>query len=100
MAGTRKTSMPGFLFGVKITGGFNADYTSGTAFFRSGSGIKNDTDVTDYYEGGGTANTRKGIGVRKWPNLVLKEGFNGDPNILNWKYNPCPVHRQIIQLRP
>jgi phage tail-like protein len=100
MAATRKTPLPGFLFGVKITGGFNADYTSGTAFFKSVSGIKNDTDVTDYYEGGVTANTRKVIGVRKWPNLVLKQGFTGDASIWNWKYNPCRCDGEIIQIGP
>jgi phage tail-like protein len=100
MAGTRKTPLPGFLFGVKITGAYNADYNGGTAYFRSVSGIKNDTDVTDYYEGGVTANTRKVIGVVKWPNLVLKQGFTGDSAIFMWKYKPVRCDGEIIQLGP
>jgi phage tail-like protein len=99
MAGTRKTPLPGFLFGFKITSGpYTADYNEGTAFFKSVSGIKNDTDVTDYFEGGVTANTRKVIGVRKWPNLVLKQGFTGDKSIWKWKMNPARCNGEIIQL--
>jgi len=101
MAGTRKTPLPGFLFGFRITSGpYSSDYNEGTAFFRSISGIKNDTDVTDYYEGGVTANTRKVIGVRKWPNLVLKQGFTGDKAIFKWKMHPARCNGEIIQLGP
>ena len=48
------------------------------AYFRSIGGLKTEAEVTDYQEGGVTAFTRKVIGVRKWPNLVLKQGFTGD----------------------
>ena len=74
--GTRNTPLTGFLFGFKISEGpLDLDYNGGTAFFRSVGGIKSDNDVVDYYEGGVTGWTRKVIGVRKWPNLVLKQGF-------------------------
>jgi hypothetical protein len=45
--------------------------SSETAFFKSVSGLKVETEVTDYDEGGITASTRKLQGVTKWPNLVL-----------------------------
>jgi len=81
----RNDPMTTFLFGVKITS-LGLDYTDGTAFFKSVSGLKRDTEVTDYQEGGVTMFTRKVIGVTKWPNLVLKMGFIGPPFTLwDWK---------------
>ena len=44
---------------------------SETAFFKSVSGLKVDTEVTDYQKGGIVASTRKLQGVTKWPNLLL-----------------------------
>jgi phage tail-like protein len=85
MAENRKDPMTVFLFGVKIDA-LNLDYADGTAFFKSVSGLKRDTEVTDYQEGGVTTFTHKVIGVTKWPNLVLKMGFIGPPFTLwNWK---------------
>ncbi len=98
---SRKTPLGGFLFGLKITSGpLDADYTAGTAFFKQISGIKTDTDVQDYQEGGVTGFTRKIPGVRKWPNLVLKQGFTGDPKLFKWKWNPGRVNGAIIQIGP
>jgi phage tail-like protein len=99
MPGTRKTPLTGFLFGFKISEGpLDLDYKAGTAFFRSVGGIKSDNEVTDYSEGGVTAWTRKVIGVRKWPNLVLKQGFTGDPRLFKWKWAPKRVNGMIVQL--
>jgi phage tail-like protein len=97
--GQRKNPLTGFLFGFKITEGpLESDYTAGTAFFRQVSGIKNDNEVTDYQEGGVTAWTRKVIGVRKWPNLVLKQGFTGDTRFFKWKWAPKRVNGMVVQL--
>jgi phage tail-like protein len=87
-------------FGFKITeGDLKADYLGGTAFFRNISGIKNDTEVTDFQEGGVISWTRKVIGVRKWPNLVLKNGFTGDTKLFKWKFAPNKrVNGIIVQL--
>jgi phage tail-like protein len=97
----RKTPLTTFLFGFKITSGpLAADYQGGTAFFKSVGGIKSDNEVTDYTEGGVTAWTRKVIGVRKWPNIVLKNGFTGDGRLFKWKYAPKRVNGTIYQLGP
>ena len=98
---SRKTPLTGFLFGFKISDGDPAlDYTAGTAFFKSVQGIKIDGEVTDYTEGGVTNWTRKVIGVRKWPNLVLSQGFTGDHKIFMWKYKPKRVNGIVVQLGP
>jgi phage tail-like protein len=97
----RKTPLTGFLFGFKISDGDPAlDYTAGTAFFKSVQGLKMDNEVVDYTEGGVTNWTRKVIGVRKWPNLVLSQGFTGDSKIFMWKYKPKRVNGMVVQLGP
>jgi phage tail-like protein len=95
--GTRKDPLTSFLFGLKIAD-LSLDYNDGTAFFRSIGGLKIDTEVTDYQEGGVTAFTRKVIGVTKWSNIVLKQGFTGDNKLWNWRYNPKRVNGTIYQL--
>jgi phage tail-like protein len=97
----RKNPLTGFLFGFKISEGDVAlDYTAGTAFFRNVQGLKTDSEVQDYQEGGVTTWTRKVIGVRKWPNLVLTQGFTGDDKIFKWKWNPKRVNGMVVQLGP
>jgi phage tail-like protein len=95
--GTRKDPVTSFLFGLKIAD-LSLDYNDGTAFFRSIGGLKIDTEVTDYQEGGVTAFTRKVIGVTKWSNIVLKQGFTGDNKLWNWRYSPKRVNGTIYQL--
>src|SRR5262245_24811203 len=97
--GSRKDPLTTFLFGLKISS-LSLDYNDGTAFFRSIGGLKMDTEVTDYQEGGVTAFTRKVIGVTKWANIVLKQGFTGDNKLWNWRYNPSRVDGTIYQLGP
>jgi phage tail-like protein len=63
-------------------------------------GLKSDNEVVDYNEGGVTAWTRKVIGVRKWPNLVLKQGFTGDLKLFKWKWAPKRVNGVVVQLGP
>src|SRR5262252_3559473 len=101
MSATRKTPLGGFLFGFKITSGpLQADSASGTAFFKQISGLKNETEIQDFVEGGNTAFTRKLAGGRKWPNLVLRQGFTGDIRLFKWKLAPERVNGAIIQLGP
>jgi phage tail-like protein len=95
----RKDPLTTFLFGLKIAD-LGLDYNEGTAFFRSLGGLKFDTDVVDYQEGGVTAFTRKVIGVTKWANLVLRQGFTGDDKLWKWRYNPRRVDGTIYQLGP
>jgi phage tail-like protein len=98
--GSRKDPATTFLFGLKITD-LSLDHLDGTAFFRSVSGLKMDTEVVDYQEGGVTGFTRKVIGVTKWSNIVLKQGFSGDIKLWDWRYNPRRVPiGTIYQLGP
>jgi len=95
--GDRKDPLTTFLFGLKISD-LGLDHADGTAFFRSIGGLKTDTEVVDYQEGGVTTFTRKVIGVTKWSNLILKQGFTGDNKLWKWRYNPKRVNGTIYQL--
>jgi phage tail-like protein len=79
------------------------------AYFKSVSGLKYETEVTDYKEGGLNVSTHRLFGSTKWPNLVLKKGFTGPPlvHLLNWRrswLNDAPnsvltrANGEIIQL--
>jgi phage tail-like protein len=52
------------------------------AFFSSVEGLSMETTVVEYRDGGSNEFTRKLPGVRKWPNIVLKQGFDGHPSAL------------------
>ena len=54
-------------------------------FFRSVSGLAIETEVVEFREGGSGV-IHKLPGVRKYPNLVLKRGFAGNPALYDW-YN-------------
>lgn len=99
-SGTRKDPLTTFLFGLKIPD-LSLDHADGTAFFKSIGGLKFDTDCQDYQEGGVTAFTRKVIGVTKWANIILKQGFTGDRLLWDWRTTPkrVPVGT-IYQLGP
>ena len=97
--GNRNDPVTTFLFGLKIAD-LGLDYNEGTAFFRSLGGLKMDTDVVDYQEGGVTGFTRKLIGVTKYANLILKQGFTGDDKLWKWRYNPRRVDGTVFQLGP
>ena len=98
-SGSRRDPLTTFLFGLKITD-LSVDYNDGTAIFRSVGGLKTDTEVVDYQEGGVTAFTRKVIGVTKWSNIILKQGFTGDNKLWAWRDNPRRVNGTIYQLGP
>jgi phage tail-like protein len=113
--GNRKEPLTTFLFGLKITGpgqpkvaGLGADrrnealpkfdYTAGTAFFKSISGLSFKTDAQDAIQGGNSVFTHKLIGPRKWDPLILKQGFTGDMSLWNWRCAPSRVNGTIYAL--
>jgi phage tail-like protein len=97
--GTRKDPLTTFLFGLALNGdGITMD--PGTAFFKSVSGLKSETEVVDYSEGGVNEFTRKFQGVTKWPNLVLKQGFTGDLTLFYWKQSLVRTNGSIFILGP
>lgn len=69
-------------------------------FFRSVSGLKSETEVVDQPVGGNSGYTHKMIGIRKWPNLTLKQGFTGDPAIFKLRFSPRRINGEIIQFGP
>jgi phage tail-like protein len=99
MAGksTRRDPLTTFLFGLKITD-VGLDYTDGTAFFKSVSGLGFETEVQDYPEGGISMFTRKMVGQTKWKPLVLKQGFTGDDKLWKWKMAATRANGTIVQL--
>jgi phage tail-like protein len=98
-SGTRNDPLTNFLFGLKIQD-LSLDHADGTAFFKSVSGLKMESDVTDFQEGGVTSFMRKVIGVRKWTNIVLKQGFTGDNLLWNWRDKPYRVDGVIVAIGP
>ena len=82
LVAARNEPLTTFLFGLKINVG---QANEATAFFKSVSGLGSESEVVDYQEGGVNGFSRKLIGVRKWPNIVLKQGFTGDKTLLMWR---------------
>jgi phage tail-like protein len=90
-----------FAFGVKLeTSGRTLQYGDGTAFFKSVSGLKCETETQDYPEGGCNTFVHKLVGVTKWPNIVLKQGFTGDDTLWSWKQKMTRKNGIIFQLGP
>ncbi len=56
-----------------------------TAYFRSVSGLKVETEVIEFREGG-TGDVHKLPGRVKYPNLVLKQGFSGASELQKWPF--------------
>jgi phage tail-like protein len=56
------------------------------AYFQSVSGLKYESEVISYKEGGLNNSTHQLVGPGKWPNLVLKKGFTGGSfALLEWR---------------
>ncbi len=90
----RKDPLLAFTFKVTIDG-------QETGFFRSVSGLKSETEVVDYQEGGNTGPIRKLAGVTRHANIRLSRAFTGDRSLYNWfatiqKPNPIKVDGRII----
>jgi phage tail-like protein len=79
--GTRRDPFPVYCFRVTL------DALSGdaSAFFKSVSGLKYETEVTDYQEGGQNKFTHRLVGATKWSNLVLKRGFARSFELMQWR---------------
>ena len=55
------------------------------ASFRKCSGLKSETEVFEYQEGGDNETVRKLIGPTKASNVVLTKGFISDPALFEWR---------------
>ncbi len=69
--GGRQDPLTAFCFSLQIAGVVE----SGEAFFKSIGGLKSESEVVPYREGGLNSHTHQLVGAVKWPNLVLKRGF-------------------------
>jgi phage tail-like protein len=80
--GKRKDPLPVFCFKVELnlSGG-----SGGSAFFKSVSGLKMETEVQSVKEGGANDTTFQLVGSTKWSNIVLKQGFTGSSDLLRWR---------------
>jgi phage tail-like protein len=78
----RYDPLTAFCFSLEIDGMFGPK----DAFFKSVSGLKSETEVVPYREGGLNGHTHQLVGATKWPNLILKRGFvNGDDKLIHWR---------------
>jgi phage tail-like protein len=77
----RKDPLPVFCFKVELNlGGASSD-----AFFKSVSGLRYETEIVPVREGGANDTTFQLVGATKWSNIVLKQGFSGSPELLQWR---------------
>src|SRR5690348_11496095 len=91
----RKDPLTSFIFQVEIGGQ--------TAFFRSVTGLKMETDVIEFQEGGDNGAAHKLAGATHFANIRLSRGFTGDRTFFDWfvqakKPNPARVNGRIIML--
>lgn len=89
----RRDPQLAFTFRVTIDG-------QQTGHFRSVSGLKSETEVVDYQEGGVTGVIRKLAGVTRYSNIRLTRAFTGDRSLYDWfatiqKPNPIKVDGRI-----
>src|SRR5258705_11761302 len=56
-----------------------------SAAFRKCSGLKSESEIFEYQEGGDNETVRKLIGPTKASNLVLTKGFVSDPALFKWR---------------
>lgn len=73
MADQRFDPLTTFCFKLEV----QSLFSGAVAFFRSIGGLKSESEVVPYQEGGLNTSTRQLVGPTKWPNLVLKRGFTG-----------------------
>jgi phage tail-like protein len=55
------------------------------AAFRKCQGLKSESEILEYQEGGDNETVRKLIGPSKSANLVLTKGFVSDPSLYQWR---------------
>ena len=90
----RQDSLPAFLFSVEIVG-------LNTGGFRSVGGLKVETEVIEFREGGDAGAIRKMPGITRYANIRLTRGFTGDRTLYDWftnlqKTNPTKVGGRIL----
>jgi phage tail-like protein len=73
----RRDPLPTFCFKVSMTGV--------SAFFKSVSGLKYETEAIPVREGGVNDTTFMLVGATKWSPLVLKNGFTSGSELLKWR---------------
>jgi phage tail-like protein len=56
-----------------------------SAAFRKCSGLKSESEIFEYQEGGDNETVRKLIGPTKASNIVLTKGFVSDPALFKWR---------------
>src|SRR5712664_438593 len=79
MAGAaRKDHHPVAFFRVEID-------SIDSASFRKCGGLKSESEVFEYQEGGDNETVRKLIGPTKASNLVLTKGYVSDPALFKWR---------------
>jgi phage tail-like protein len=92
--GQRKDPLTTFRFAVEIDG-------QSIGFFKSIGGLKVETEVIEYQEGGTTDGIRKLAGPTRFANIRLTRTFTGDRFLYDWfratkKPNPIRVTGRII----
>ena len=101
--GTRRDPLPVYCFQVTLIGVDNVSEAS--AFFKTVSGLKYETEVTEFQEGGENRFTHRLVGPTKWSNLVLKRGFSRSAALMQWRERwlapggpPDRISGKIVQL--
>lgn len=88
-----------FCFELVIDGMFKEK----EAFFKSVSGLKSETEVVPYREGGLNGHTHQLVGATKWPNLVLKRGFvagsDGGVRLIRWRERWTSAENKTLKRR-
>jgi len=80
--GKRYDPLTAFCFSLEIKGLIEEK----EAFFKSISGLKSESEVVPYREGGANTYAHQLVGPAKWPNIVLKRGFIASPfKLISWR---------------
>ncbi len=69
-----------FTFGLNIAG-----VGTGTAFFKSVSGLSSESEVVEYRSGGAPEVVQKIPGRLSFGNITLKRGITGDISLAAWR---------------
>lgn len=95
----RYDPLTAFCFTLEIDGLFGPK----EAFFKSVSGLKSETEVVPYREGGLNGHTHQLVGATKWPNLVLKRGFISSPpmgeKLIIWRQQWTSHENKVLKRR-
>src|SRR5262245_57474297 len=79
----RKDPLPVFCFKVELS--IKGGSTIASAFFKSVSGLRYETEVMPVREGGANDTTFQLVGATKWANIVFKQGFTQSSELLQWR---------------